>query len=1241
MRMLLIIWQLIFLASAYGQSYELKKNIQVADYSMSEVLGTPKAIHISQHSALSKSNPQIAISELLKLNPEELQETQSTQLSPSVTIKRYQRSHQGIPIPHADYTAIIEHGTLTTIHAEHYDQIRPLKSAALSEKKALRKALQQIKSNLYAWEATEKLLKTKSLSGSQRKALELALQQDYPTGELVYIRDYASKRPQLELAYEFVIESVKPEYRDRVYVSATDGRVLLRDPLQKHTHSESSDPIKRPGQGDTRYSGWKEFPTTRVSIDTFELIGREPLSGILCETRSLEGLGGTPVSTPGIVALSQPIQDGDETDDPCLTKIEIRGEAADDRWRKEEHRKVVFGDLKDGYCCQTYTPGLCSEVQNDDIAIDAHWGAAMVARYWQQIHGRHGYDDAGSPLLSFVHHGEGYDNASWNGLYMKYGDGSYQGGHNAPTSSLTSNGPLVSLDVCAHEIGHAICTSTSDLVYSGESGAMNEALSDIWAACIEQYVLDSIDSSIPYDRWGIGEQIDERDGGSYGSATSRALRWMDHPPAENNPDTYGAGTWWQDPDCASPSVANDFCGIHFNSGVLNKWFYLLTVGSGQPYSPGNAKPAADDEINDKGNTYSVTGIGIRKSEKITYGAELLLMPNARFVDMRAATIDIARALYGPCSPEVEQTVRAWYAVGVGEDWGACGATIEFNQFNLSQISERSEEIGCEAQQVVSIGLHSYLADTVVTFTMSGNAIEGVDYEVCTPTLAFSGSEAKTLDLIIYDDQVEEEDDTIIIEMSGGGYYDIDTLIIINDDGIPAVGGETILFAEDFSTDDGSWRQETVNPASQLNEWFIDDFNSDQAHISFPTATATATYMQLIESHVRLVSPEINAIGRQNVRIEFDFQVGGERDLVDSTALFDFGTFQISEDGFSWTDVKEYVGAAAAGGAVPVSGRYSLIHPELANKTFYLGFEWQNDALNGSAYSFSIDNVEVTGEGLEIATDSMAMMEATVPADSKIPFISDQNQLIGVIAEANNPLGCTQLSISAADGTLDYTVSQCLHRSTKVYSLQNDHSSDSLLMTLYYAESEIDGWSEPTTLNIIAVKSEDIDQEHNGYRIIDHTDIEVIDERDAGEGYMAYSFYTSSEYISYALTDRPSTPQAMMVEHVGDSGVGSLRSLVEDACPMDTIFFSPMINNDTIELTACDITVPSDLIFMGNGPAQTYIKTDGLDQIFGVSPQTNIQYYSLHLIDGSDSTSTSESCNEGSYELYDVEVSGEP
>jgi Zn-dependent metalloprotease len=96
-------------------------------------------------------------------------------------------------------------------------------------------------------------------------------------------------------------------------------------------------------------------------------------------------------------------------------------------------------------------------------------GSRKTYDYWTSVHGR-SFDNAGAAIKSYVHYSSNYDNAYWNGSVMTYGDGTYFD-------------ILTSIDVAAHEIGHAICSNTANLAYQPESGAMNEAFSDIWGAC--------------------------------------------------------------------------------------------------------------------------------------------------------------------------------------------------------------------------------------------------------------------------------------------------------------------------------------------------------------------------------------------------------------------------------------------------------------------------------------------------------------------------------------------------------------------------------------------------------------------------------------------------------------------------------------------------------------------------------------------------------------------------------------
>ncbi len=224
---------------------------------------------------------------------------------------------------------------------------------------------------------------------------------------------------------------------------------------------------------------------------------------------------------------------------------------------------------------------------------------------------------------------------------MVYGDGS---GRNNDGFD-----PLVSLDICAHEIGHGVCQSTANLVYQRESGALNEGFSDIWGAVIESWADPLEQDGTPKKHWLIGEELSDE-----------PMRNMQNPKECKQPDTY-LGEYWEPAstsDCPTPNPnTNDYCGVHCNSGVLNHWFYLLTEGG--------------SGTNDNFKQYAVTGIGIEKSAKIAYLTELSLSNNAVYSNCRTASISAAKTLYGNCSAEFKNVVRAWYAVGVGNDDSSC------------------------------------------------------------------------------------------------------------------------------------------------------------------------------------------------------------------------------------------------------------------------------------------------------------------------------------------------------------------------------------------------------------------------------------------------------------------------------------------------------------------------------------------------------------------------------------------
>ncbi|GAB3829344.1 M4 family metallopeptidase [Hymenobacter jeollabukensis] len=287
-----------------------------------------------------------------------------------------------------------------------------------------------------------------------------------------------------------------------------------------------------------------------------------------------------------------------------------------------------------------WTAAEYNNANYDNVAGDAHFGAQATYDYWKNVHGRNSYDNAGAKIKSYVHFddvpgGAGYENAFWNGSVMTYGDGA------------STFKPLTAMDVCGHEIGHAVCEKTANLTYQNESGAMNEGFSDIWGACVEALAVSNYGLT-GKSTWLIGEEIMKAGG---------ALRSMSNPNAYSQPDTY-QGTYWR-ATTSSPTSSNDYGGVHTNSGVLNYWFYLLAQGG--------------SGTNDKGTAFSVAGVGIDAAAKIAFRTEsVYLSASSNYAAARTAAISAATDLYGAGSTQVTAVTNAWAAVGVGAAAGGGG-----------------------------------------------------------------------------------------------------------------------------------------------------------------------------------------------------------------------------------------------------------------------------------------------------------------------------------------------------------------------------------------------------------------------------------------------------------------------------------------------------------------------------------------------------------------------------------------
>ena len=359
----------------------------------------------------------------------------------------------------------------------------------------------------------------------------------------------------------------------------------------------------------------------------------------------------------------------------------------------------------------TSTSSNFSTLQTRDrYALDAHYGVGATWTFYYNNFNRNSVDNNGFLLRSYVNdatiaagNGGSSANAYWDGSSMRYG-------------YLSNGAGLTAIDITAHELTHGVTQYTSRLTYNGESGAINESMSDIMGKSVQFYTK-------PNDiNWQLSNDI------------PWIIRDMANPNARSQPDTYGGAYWVNTTGCTSTQY-NDYCGVHTNSGVGNFMFYLLvTGGSGQ---------------NDLGNNYAVTGIGLAKADQILYRTNTTyLSPSSKYADWRTAGIQAATDLYGAASNEVTQVMNAWYAVGLGGAATSCNAPSGLAASNITPTSAALSWTAAGSAQSYTLQWKVATASTWTTVTgitspayTLGGLVMGTSYTYQVATVCAGGTSA--------------------------------------------------------------------------------------------------------------------------------------------------------------------------------------------------------------------------------------------------------------------------------------------------------------------------------------------------------------------------------------------------------------------------------------------------------------------------------------------------------------------
>ena len=329
------------------------------------------------------------------------------------------------------------------------------------------------------------------------------------------------------------------------------------------------------------------------------------------------------MSPEGVTSLAyETVVSGERGQDPVRDKVFVDTETGA---ILGVHPQIHFAENRKVYSANNGTsiPGTLKrsegQAATSDVDVNAAYdGTGATYEAYKKFWNRDSYNNAGATLISSVHYSTNYCNAYWNGTQMVYGDG------NASQNCK----PLArGQDVTAHELTHAVTENESGLVYSGQSGGLNEAMSDIFGAFTEAFVDGGKTGTLTVsaNTWKIGEVV-----------LPPALRYMNDPAADGS-----------SLDFYTSSAGN--VDVHYSSGIANLAFYLLSQGGTHPRGK---------------STIPVAGIGMDKAIRVFYETNTnLLTSNATFLSAANATVQAAVNL-GYTTAQQASVADAWRAVGV-------------------------------------------------------------------------------------------------------------------------------------------------------------------------------------------------------------------------------------------------------------------------------------------------------------------------------------------------------------------------------------------------------------------------------------------------------------------------------------------------------------------------------------------------------------------------------------------------
>ncbi len=646
-------------------------------------------------------------------------------------------------------------------------------------------------------------------------------------------------------------------------------------------------------------------------------------------------------------------------------------------------------------------------------AVDGHMYSALFYDWVLREFGRNSYDDNGSSMNTSVNYSaEGDNNAYWNGsqiVVWSWGTG-WRSLAGCP-------------DVIAHEWGHAITGSTSGLVYQLESGALNESFSDMIGAAFE-FAHDTLDTP----DWFMGEN---------GIIGGTGFRDMLDPHSKGDPDYYGTSDpYWVDVVGCTPSDPNDWCGVHTNSGVGNKWFSLLSDGGLH-------------------TGITVNGLGVDTAMMIAFRANTVYWSaNTNYSEAAAGTITAAHDLDPSGNWEFE-VAQAWTAVGVATPLPSLVFSYPNGTPNtLTPLTDTTFDVvvtgllggvpvANSGQIYISINGGAYQASPMTELTL-GNYTATIQGRPCGDIVEYYFS----VDLV----------DPAVTVFDGSPANPFRA--------VPATGNLTV-FTDDFETNlgwsisGGAWARGV--PSGGGGAYGNPDPTTGTVGSSVMGYNLNGDYTDnLPEYHV--TSPAIDCSTISTAILNFDRWLGVEQ------PAYDHAYIRVSTDNTNWTTVWENDVEVADNAWTNIDVDISSI--AALQSTVYIRFTMGTTDGGWTFCGWNIDNLSISGSEcivastVTITTTSLPNWTANLPYSQQLTSTNGTGILNW--SDKNSDLTTTGLTLSST-GLLSGTVAsgQAILFTAMV---TDDLSSDEKILsftinpTISITQTIVDDWTDGLALS---------------------------------------------------------------------------------------------------------------------------------------------------------------------------------